>query len=246
MARKHKKQQETKIDNEDAENEQIVQQQATHFFSKDVVMPQEIYFLTLSFLPAFPCYFQLRRVSKGWKAFMEEKMYDFVQELNLLPNKNISKELADKVLHRAVIEFLPQVVPNVKRLYVPLQLWTSVKATIVNQNICKWNDLEVHVFPCHNDTNQQFNISLLPQVKTMTFYAFRCTKNIFYGGDTESSTKFVLKYPTAAGHNYDSASTPDDIKYKFVSVENFTDLRDQEQYFQMCKYFVGMSNWVIL
>lgn len=220
------------------ENAQIVQQQATNFFSKDVILPQEIYFLTLSFLPAFPTYFQLRRVNKAWKAFLE-KMYDLVDELNLLPHTQISDALANKVLDLAVLDFLRQVVPNVKRLVVPLHLWTKVRATSVNARMEAWKDLELHIFPCKNDASEWFNVEELPQVKAITFYSMVFAPRILYGNkEMKPATKLVLKYPyvhAKVGIPFNEA----DLHYPFVKVENFTDLENKEQFTEYCKYFIG-------
>lgn len=161
MARKQRskrkqEQQQVEEEAEDAQNQQLVKEQALFFFSKDAVLPQEIYLQIMSYVPAFPYLFSMRRVCKGWRAFIQERVYEMITELDLLPHfdkeqqRHWWKYLTS--YDKSTIHFLAAVFPNVTKLYVPLSVCRVNKMAGRQELFRKFEKLqELHVVPCDND-----------------------------------------------------------------------------------------------
>lgn len=153
----------------------ISKEQAVQFFG--TVLPQEIFFSVMSFVPAFPNLFRMRGVSRGWQAFIERKVYDLVDTLDLLdhignPNITIDTE---------TLRFLTVVCPSVTKLYIPtnlLQLGPKRKyrspdfCTRLSGDILrKWNLKELHIF-ASNTWSRNVDASKLPPAEQIIMYGF--------------------------------------------------------------------------
>lgn len=172
--------QEMSYSQEDLLEKQILKlskEQALTFFG--TLVPQDIFFSVMSFVPAFPNLFRMRRVSKSWQAFIEYKVYDLVEELDLLDHADTPAEC--RSIDLATLKFLTQVMPNVTRLVVPCNILASESNSVLGRYFCpkdsanilkKWKRLQqLHLY-ADNTCFNELDMARIPQVSKLCLYGF--------------------------------------------------------------------------
>lgn len=114
---------------DDSQLEELAEHNVLQFFGKQD-MPQEIFLHIFLFVPAYPDLFLLRRVSKSWKAFIEQKMYDLVRHLDFSCQVSKGGKFLDKMGFetkerfritcdmRSAIKFLIKKMPNITTISI--------------------------------------------------------------------------------------------------------------------------------
>lgn len=186
------------------------------FGYKNAYMPEDIFFHCLSFLPAYPHFFKMLRVSKVWKAFLE-KAYDLVKHLHLIHLQ---------VNWEANMRFFSKVFPNVTELFLPdLLQRMDYKVQSIWKN---WTQLKViHIFQ-HERSKSICDVRELPrQLPQVIFYGYSYFMNI---ANCSPNTKYTLMYPYKCGIGNC------DPRLQIVHAKQFYKKEDTIEY---VKYFFG-------
>lgn len=197
-------------------------------FFKDAHIPEDVLTIILAYLPAWPTYFLLNRVCKSMHQFLGSKMYNSVEQLNLLPQRGIPMKMVEKAIF--AFDKIVQLLPHVKRLHIPMTMIRgSYSLNIISLHI--WKDVDLHVFPYKCAKNP---FSYLPHVKSITFYGVEFTTGVLRSISQHSNATFIFPFM------FDAIYVGKGIA-KLPNVSHFADFQDLEQFFECCRYFIGTS-----
>lgn len=211
--KKQRKKIQASTEDDDSQLEQIANENNVlpFFGTKVAPIASDLFVTIMLYIPVYPYIFSYRKVSKNWKAFIEQRVYNLVTEIHLTmrlenmwrtaENMGFKERYGKKSVrnYEAAVDFLAHVLPNVKKasivmpnansMIVPSRLKCTHVTGICNWEPFGWNEMQV----LHFDTCEYYFITLLfPE--SFPFFE-NCT--LYYASMSDAIyEEIVSKYPS--------------------------------------------------